>query len=70
MRALGHFCFFVGFFLVFSLMLGLLLLGVVVLRVPLATLLVLLLLPGLYAVYSRSYRAVLAQTGSRKRGPG
>ena len=67
MRAIGHFCLFVGYFLVFALMVGLLLLGVAELRSPVAILNALPLLLGSYGLYARGYRAVLGHSGDRRR---
>lgn len=68
MRTIGHFCIFVGFFLVLALLLGLLLLlGATVLRSPVVLLLVLPFAVGAYGLYVRGYRAVLGQPGQRLR---
>jgi hypothetical protein len=56
MRAIGHFCIFVGFFLVFALLLGLLLLGASILPSGLAFVMILPAGPGLYCVYAWCYR--------------
>lgn len=66
MRAIGHFIIFVGFFLLFALALGLLVLGAAALRSTLALLLVLPALPGLYLLYSRGYRAVVSRAAAQR----
>ncbi|MBD3220574.1 hypothetical protein GF314_04985 [bacterium] len=58
MRAIGHFLIFVAFFLVFAGTLGLLILGATVLRSTVALLLILPAMPGLYVLYTWSYRHV------------
>ena len=61
MRATGHFCIFVAFFLLFSLTLGLLVLGAAALRSTLALVMILPALPALYLLYVRGYRAVVGR---------
>jgi hypothetical protein len=61
MRTIGHFIIFIGFFLVFSCLLALLLLGALALESTLVLLMVLPALPGLYMLYVRSYRALLGR---------
>jgi len=66
MRAIGHFVIFVGFFLLFTLSLALLVLGAAALQSTLALLIILPALPGLYLAYTRSYRAVMSRTLARR----
>jgi hypothetical protein len=66
MRAIGHFVIFVGFFLLFTLSLALLVLGAAALQSTLALLIILPALPGLYLAYTRSYRAVMGRTLARR----
>ncbi len=70
MRTIGHFCIFVGFFLAFALLLGLLLLGMSWLRTPLALLLLLPALTGFYALYVRGYRALRGASATVRRSLG
>lgn len=70
MRAIGHFCIFVGFFLVFAGVLALLLLGAMALESSLAFLMLLPALPGLYVLYVRGYRALLGRPGAPGRSAG
>ncbi|MEZ4387859.1 MAG: hypothetical protein R3D98_09830 [Candidatus Krumholzibacteriia bacterium] len=68
MRAIGHFCIFVGFFLVFALVLGLLILGALAMKSTLAFLMILPAGPGLYVLYVRWYRLMqdrLRRAGAR-----
>lgn len=67
MRAIGHFCIFVGFFLAFALLLAALLLGAEALRKPQILLLILPALPGFYGLYVRGFRAVSGQAAGQRR---
>jgi hypothetical protein len=60
MRALGHFSIFLGFFVLLAIVLGLLVAGAVLLRSTLVLLMLLPVLPGLWMLYTRSYRALVA----------
>jgi len=59
MRMIGHFSIFLGFFLVFAIVVGLLVAGALALRSHLVLLMLLPALPGVYALYSRTYRALV-----------
>jgi hypothetical protein len=61
MRAIGHFLVFIGFFLVFALVLGVLIVGATALRSTLALLMILPAMPGLYLLYARGYRRIQAR---------
>ena len=61
MRATGHFCIFVVFFLLFAVTLGLLVLVAAELRSTLAMGMILPALPALYLLYVRGYRAVVGR---------
>jgi hypothetical protein len=70
MRTIGHFCIFVGFFLAFASLLGLLLLAVVTVRSPLALLVIVPALFGFYGLYARGYRALLGGPVGQRRSLG
>ncbi len=61
MRVIGHFIIFVAFFLLFASTLGLLLLGAAALKSTVAFLVILPVLPSLYLLYSRGYRALVGR---------
>ncbi len=65
MRTIGSFGIFLGFFLVFALLVGLLVAGALALRSSLALLMLLPALPGLYVLYVRTYRVVVRPRTSR-----
>jgi hypothetical protein len=62
MRAIGHFIIFVAFFLLFAVILGLLMLGAAALKSTYPLVAVLLVLPGIYLLYARSYRALVSRS--------
>ena len=66
MRAIGHFIIFVAFLLLFALSIGLMVLGAAALRSTVALLFILPALPGLYLLYTRSYRAVVSRAAVQR----
>ncbi|HOX25591.1 MAG TPA: hypothetical protein PLL30_11530 [Candidatus Krumholzibacteria bacterium] len=67
MRAIGHLLLFLGFFLVFAVALGVLLVGAAVLQSSLVLLMTLPALLGLSVLYVRGYRTVVQRSGSQAR---
>ncbi len=65
MRTIGSFGIFLGFFVIFAGLVGLLVAGALALRSSLALLMLLPALPGLYVLYVKAYRLLVRPRTSR-----